>query len=66
MYSCINLASINYLFIIEPSEVGLDHNCSEEELYAAAEDNISKIISEMDESVLMEHNDLEISIVEDV
>lgn len=58
--------SINYLFIVEPSEVGLDNNCSEEELYAAAEDNISKIISEMDESVLMEHNDLEISVVEDV
>lgn len=58
--------SINYLFIIEPNEVGLDNNCSEEELYAAAEDNISKIISEMDESVLMEHNDLEISVVEDV
>lgn len=58
--------SINYLFIIEPNEVGLDNNCSEEELYAAAEDNISKIISEMDESVLMEHNDLEICIMEDV
>lgn len=58
--------AINYLFTVEPSDVGLDNNCSKEELYAAAEKYMENTVSEMDFLLEMEHNDLEISVVEDV
>ena len=56
--------AINYLFTVEPNDVGLNNNCSEEELYAAAEEYMENTASGMDFLLGMKHNDLEINVVE--
>lgn len=57
--------AVNYLFTVEPSYVGLNNNCSEEELYTAAKEYIENTASGMDFLLGMEHNDLEVNVIEE-
>ena len=58
--------SINYLFTLEPEEVDLDNNCSEEEFYKAVKEYMENAASNMDFLLEYKHNDLEIDIMEEV
>ena len=57
--------SINYLFTLEPEEVDLDNNCSEEEFYKAVKEYMENAASNMDFLLGYNHNDLEIDIMEE-
>lgn len=58
--------SVNYLFTLEPEEVDLSNDCSEEEFYNTVKEYMENATSNMDFLLEMEHNDLEIDIVEEV
>lgn len=54
--------SLTYLFSFTRAELGLPADATDEEVEAAAEEKMNKIIAFVEENADIYHNDLEISV----
>ena len=63
MSNKVAYVSVTYLYTLEPNELGLDDNCSKEELKEAADEYMNNELAQVYDAVKMTPNDVEIEVV---